>query len=45
MLLNAVFLIEKDNIEGFKRKIQELNIKDGLDIQIFGGFPPYNFIS
>jgi ribosomal protein S10 len=45
MLLNTVFLIEKENIENFKRKIEELNIGGELEIQVFGGFPPYNFIS
>jgi hypothetical protein len=45
MLLNAVFLIEKEGIEDFKRGIDELDVGDELEVQIFGGFPPYNFIS
>jgi len=45
MLLNTVFLIEKGSVDNFKKQVQELNFGNELEVQIFGGFPPYNFIS
>jgi hypothetical protein len=45
MLLNGVFLILKKDIEKFKKEVDK--VKDSysdFEFQVFGGFPPYNFI-
>jgi hypothetical protein len=45
MLLNMVFLIEKGKVEDFKKKVEGLEMGEELEVQVFGGFPPYNFIN
>jgi hypothetical protein len=45
MLLNGVFLINKEDIENFKKSIEILkSTYRDFEIQVWGPFPPYNFI-
>jgi hypothetical protein len=45
LILNAYYLITKDNIEAFLKKAEELQEKfKQLKIQVTGPWPPYNFV-
>lgn len=46
MLLNSVFLINNSDIEKFKQEVEKIKQEHKqLEFQVFGHFPPYNFIS
>jgi hypothetical protein len=45
MLLNSVFLVGEDKLDDFKREIEGIKSSHvELEIQMWGPFPPYNFI-
>jgi len=45
MLLNAVFLIKKSNLDQFKKDVEKIKSNyQHLEFQIWGPFPPYNFV-
>jgi hypothetical protein len=45
MLLNAVFLIGKGNAKDFRGSIEQKKIDvKNMDLEVYGPFPPYNFI-
>lgn len=48
MVLNAAYLIEKDNVASFTHRVNELRnsyLDKGFEIVVSGPWPPYNFSS
>ncbi len=46
MILNAAFLVSREEIEGFSRRVEELksaNAEKGMEFALSGPWPPYNF--
>jgi len=45
LILNAAFLVDKDKVEEFSKKLENLDFKNNsLKIQYSGPWPPYNFV-
>jgi hypothetical protein len=46
MLLNAVFLVKKNEVEQFKNSVAQIQSEyTGMDFDVLGPFSPYNFIA
>jgi hypothetical protein len=47
MILNATFLVKKEDLDKFKEKYEEIrtgHLPDGITLKLTGPWPPYNFV-